>query len=99
MYPSKKSCHVKHTCATRPFQISAFFLSPKGPWPSLKFHCLSKSCVLLLLAIAGAVFEDIVVLVVSDVWGVTKADVATHKAATRLNRITVFIERMVDIKT
>ncbi len=32
-------------CATRPFQISAFFLSPNGPRPSLKFHCLSYNFV------------------------------------------------------
>jgi len=34
---------MKHICANRPFQISAFFLSPKGPRPSLKFHCLSDN--------------------------------------------------------
>ena len=34
---------MKHICAKRPFQISAFFLSPKGPRPSLKFHCLPMS--------------------------------------------------------
>ena len=38
---------VKPTCATRPFQISAFFFNPNGPRPSLKFHCLSFNVVLV----------------------------------------------------
>jgi len=70
------------TCATRPFQISAFFFNPNGPWPSLKFHCLSNNRVLLLtlllllLLLAG---EEVVAWIVlpresaDDVCGVTKA--------------------------
>ena len=30
--------HCILTCDTRPFQISAFFFNPHGPWPSLKFQ-------------------------------------------------------------
>ena len=47
---------MKHICAKRPFQISAFFLSPKGPRPSLKFHCLaiSNEVVVVGRAAAGA---------------------------------------------
>ena len=40
----------KRTCATRPFQISAFFLSPQGLCPSLKFHFLSFSTDVVVVA-------------------------------------------------
>lgn len=43
--PVTNSCKrtmVKPICASRPFQISAFFFIPHGPRPSLKFHL--RSC-------------------------------------------------------
>jgi hypothetical protein len=38
------------TCATRPFQVSAFFFNPHGDCPSLKFHLRSESVVAVGLA-------------------------------------------------
>jgi hypothetical protein len=43
--------HKQRTCATRPFQISAFLAKPHGDRPSLKFQRRSANCVVVLLVI------------------------------------------------
>ena len=50
---------MKHICAKRPFQISAFCLSPKGPRPSLKFHCLSDNEVVEGVRTTGLVVMEL----------------------------------------
>ena len=42
------------TCATRPFQTSAFVFKPHGDCPSLKFQRLSSNAVVELMGLAVA---------------------------------------------
>ena len=62
--------HTIPTCDTRPFQISAFFFNPQGPWPSLKFHLRS---IRALVDTLGAMAVVLVVVEtprpVTAVWG------------------------------
>jgi hypothetical protein len=62
--------HAKHTCATRPFQISAFFLRPHGACPSLKFHWRSDRLVVVAVVTGDNdddVFDSVVVCVIGMV--------------------------------
>lgn len=70
------------TCATRPFQISAFLAKPQGDRPSLKFQRRSANCVVVL-----PVFDTADSRATEDAEVVTKADADDRQdtTATRVN--------------
>lgn len=60
----------RRTCATRPFQISAFFLRPHGDRPpSLKFHRLSDNWVTgCVVGLEGERVDTVVVVGTTNAW-------------------------------
>ena len=74
---------TKRTCATRPFHFSAFVFMPQGDCPSLKFHCRSANCVVVLLSSTIDVVDEKGVLAETDLPACgTKAAVFDASATT-----------------
>jgi len=81
--------YTTRTCATRPFQISAFFDIPHGALPSLKFQRLSDKAVVVvevIVAVGVGVIQadrprgD-------DTLGTKAVAVGTDRTARRRNKI------------